>query len=283
MKISEVFPGSERLVEGKLPPSSVLLMGPSGVGKTIFCKQFIYGGLSNGESCLYVATSEAPLGIEKSMKSFGFDVEPFKASGAFRIVDCYSWQTGSDVRGDYIVSNPGDLASLSMAIEKAMRGLSKVRVVFDSITGLTSVCNYNVGFFSRFLQVTVAKIRALDGNAIFVATPEAHDQQFISYLRQVFDGTLEMKEDESGREIKRLLRVFSLKGANHKTNWMPFEITDRGIVLMNEVDVRCVMCSQIVEGDPLVEVIGGKSYSFDSPQCVATYRRLKALYGESFE
>lgn len=283
MKYADVFPGSARLVEGAMPPSSLLLIGPSGMGKTVFCKQFLYSGLTNGEACLCVATSESPVAIEKSMKSFGFDTVPFKETGSFQIVDCYSWKTGGHSSCEYVVTNPGDLAAVSMVIEKAMRGLSKVRLVFDSITGLTSVCSYNVVYFSKFLQVIVAKIKALDGNAIFVVAPEAHDQQFISYLRQVFDGTLEMKEDESGKEIKRLLRIFSLKGASHKTHWTPFEITDRGISVKNEVDLRCVMCSRLVDGEPIFEIVDGNRYSFDSAECAATYRKLKALYGESFE
>jgi len=283
MKYPDVFPGSARLIEGALPPSSLLLIGPSGVGKTIFCKQFLYNGLADGETCLYVATSESPTAIEKSMKSFGFDTTSFKENDSFRIIDCYSWKVGGASSSKYVVTNPGDLAALSMVIEKAMRGLNKIRLAFDSITGLTSVCDYNSTYFSKFLQVITAKIKDLNGNSIFVVAPEAHDPQFISYLRQVFDGTLEMKEDESGEEIRRLLRVFSLKGASHKTHWTPFEITDHGIVVKNEVELRCMMCSRIIDGEPHFETVGGNTYSFDSAECAGTYRKLKALYGESFE
>jgi len=283
MRQDDVFPGSAKLVEGTMPPSSLLLLGPSGVGKTIFCKQFLYSGLANGEACLYFATSESPAAIEKSMRSFGFDTAPFKESGSFRIVDCYSWKSGGASPCEYVVTSPENLASVSMVVEKALRGLSKVRFVFDSVTGLTSVCSYNAVYLSKFLQVIVAKIKSLDGNAIFVVAQEAHDPQFISNLREIFDGTLEMKEDESGKEIKRLLRVFSLKGVSHKTHWTPFEITDRGIVVKNEVELRCLMCSRVIDGEPHFETVGGVKYCFDSAECAGTYRKLKALYGESFE
>jgi hypothetical protein len=110
-----------------------------------------------------------------------------------------------------------------------------------------------------------------------------HDPQFISYLRQIFDGTLEMKNDESGKEIKRLLRVFSLKGAEHKTTWAPFEITDRGIIVGSETELRCMNCGRIIEWGTHIEVINGKEYTFDSTECSGTYKSLKNIYGESFQ
>jgi flagellar protein FlaH len=283
MKSVDVFPGSSRLVEGEVPSESLLLLGPSGIGKTIFCKQFLYNGLIIGEPSIYVATDESPEEIGKSMKSFGFDIEPYLDSGMFRIVDCYSWKLGGESASEYAVNNPADLAVVSIAIEKARQGLDRIRFLLDSVTGLTSICSHNVTVFSKFLQIVVARIRLMNGNAIFTATPEAHDQQFMGFLRLTFDGTLEMKEDESGKEIKRLLRIFSLKGAKHKTYWTPFEITDRGIIVKSEIELRCVMCSKLIEWEPHVEVIGGKKYSFDSLECANTYKKLKSLYGEYFE
>ena len=217
MKTNDVFPGSTKLVEGEIPPASLLLIGTSGVGKTVFCKQFLYNGLTKGEPGIYISTDESPDEIEKSMKSYGFDVEPYKNRGTFRIVDCHSWKLGGEASSKYAVNNPADLALVSMAIENAKDGLGKVRLALDSLTGLMSICSHNVTYFSKFLQIIVAKIRTTNSLAIFVAAPEAHDPQFISYMRQIFDGTLEMKDDESGKEIKRLLRVFSLKGTKHKT------------------------------------------------------------------
>jgi KaiC/GvpD/RAD55 family RecA-like ATPase len=283
MTQSDVFPGSSRLVEGAPPSSALLLIGQSGVGKTIFCKQFLYNGLVKDEPCIYVATDESPAEISRSMKRFGFNVQSQEEKGMFRIVDCYSWKLGGTSPSEYAVNNPGDLAVVMGAIEKATRDLKNIRLVLDSITGLTSICNHNAIYISKFLQIAVAKIKTAGGSAIFTVAPEAHDQQFMSFLREAFDGTLEMKEDESGKEIKRLLRVFSLKGAKHKTSWSPFEITDHGIIVKSDVELRCMMCSRLIEWEPHVEVIGGKEYTFDSPSCAVTYRKLKSLYGEHFE
>jgi KaiC/GvpD/RAD55 family RecA-like ATPase len=287
MKETPVFPGSTRLVEGNVPPSSFLLMGPSGIGKTIFAKQFLYNGLLSGEPGVYLSTDEYPERIESSMKRFGFGVDTYADKGQFSIVDCYSWKIGGKSSSKYYVSNPADLMAVSSAIDNALRGLNNARFVLDSLTGLMTICSHNITFFSKFLQVVVAKTRASNSNAMFLASPEAHDQLFISYLREIFDGTLEMKmetvESTSGEEFKRLLRLFSLKGAKHKTNWVPFEITDKGIIVGSSSDVRCVMCSRLIEWKPHVEVIDGREYNFDSVECANTYQKLRSMYGASFE
>jgi len=92
-----------------------------------------------------------------------------------------------------------------------------------------------------------------------------------------------MKENESGKEIERLLRIFSFRGARHKTHWTPFEITNKGIAIKNEIGLRCVMCSKLIEWEPKVAIVGGKELSFDSEECVKTYKKFKSLYGEDFE
>ena len=282
MKTTEIFPGSSRLVEGDFPCASMLLTGPSGIGKTIFSKQFIFSGLLKGESCIYISTEESPKAICESMKTFGFDVEPFASKNTFRVVDCYSWKLEEASGSKYAVKNPSDLLSVLKAIDDARDGFRNIRLVFDSITGLTSICKHNLQEVVRFLQIIVAKIRAANGNAIFIVVPEAHDPQLISHFRLIFDGILEMKEDESGKQIERLFRIFSLRGASHKTTWTPFEITDSGIVLRKENQLRCEMCSRLIEWEPQVELIAGERHVFDKPECASTYKKLKDVYGESF-
>jgi KaiC/GvpD/RAD55 family RecA-like ATPase len=279
----DVFPGSSTLVEGSVPVSSLLLIGPTGIGKTMFSKQFIYNGLRNGEPCIYVSTDEPPEEICSSMKKLGFDVDPFILNDTFRIVDCYSWKLEKSSKSKYVVSNPSNCLSVLKAIDDARDSFTDIRLVLDSITGFTSICQHSLLDLVRFLQILVARIRAANGKAIFIAVPEAHDPQLVSHLRLVFDGILEMKEDESSKQIKRLFRIFSLKEAKHKTIWTPFEITESGIVFRSESKLRCEMCSALIEWNPQVEIINGEKHVFDKPECANTYKKLKGVYGKNFK
>jgi len=283
MKTVDVFPGSSKLVEGIVPKSSMLLMGPSGIGKTIFAKQFTYNGLLNGETCIYVSTDEPHERVIQTMKSLGFEIEEFVKSDKFRVVDAYSWKLEKSPLSKYAVKNPSNLLDVLKTVDDARDSLTNIRLVLDSITGLTSICEHSMLEIVRLLQLLVARITSSDSNAIFIAVPEAHDPQLVSHFRLIFDGILEMRQDETSKQIKRLFRIFSLKGAKHATTWTPFEITEKGIILVKENQLRCEMCARTIEWEPYTELIAGEKHVFDRPECARTYRKLKGVYGKNFE
>ena len=91
------------MVKGEIPSSALLLIGPTGVGKTIFCKHFLYSGLSIGEPFVYVTTNETPEEIVTSMKSFGLDINPYIQKNMVKIVDGCSWKLGRKSSSEYAV------------------------------------------------------------------------------------------------------------------------------------------------------------------------------------
>jgi KaiC/GvpD/RAD55 family RecA-like ATPase len=282
MKMLDVFPGSRKLVKGTIPSSSLLLIGPSGVGKTIFCKHFFYNGLLIGEPCIYVTTNETPEEIKASMKTFGLDIKKYEKNGMIRIVDGCSWKLGRASSSEYAVdSQQNYLTSISIKIKKARQNLKNTRLVLDSVSELTALSDKNAVL--KFLQVLTARIRLDGGKSIFTIASGAHDDHFLNQVRLIFDGILEMRIDDSGKEIKRLLRIFSLKGTRHKTTWTPFEITDKGIVVRSDTELRCVLCSKLIDWEPIIKVIDGKKYAFDTLECMNTYKKFKSVYGSSFE
>jgi non-specific serine/threonine protein kinase len=282
MRDLEVFPGSSILVKGKIKPSSILLIGPTGSGKTVFCKHFFFNGLLIGEPCIYITTCETPKEIESSMKNFGMNIKPFKEKNLIRVVDGCSWKSGIKTSSEFAVdAQQNYLTAISIKIKKAQEGLINPRFVFDSVSEMTALSDPDSVL--NFLQVLTTRIRLEGGKAIFVVASGAHDEHFLNLLRLTFDGILEMRLDETNEEIKRLLRIFSLKGVRHKTNWIPFEITDKGIVLHSESKIRCSLCSKPIEWEPIYETFEEKKIPFDSQDCVKTYKKFKSVYGSNFE
>ena len=69
--------GKGMQTRGELP-SSLVLFGPPGSGKTTFCSQFVTQGAKRGEDCLYVTMHETESQLREDMAGydFGFDLAP---------------------------------------------------------------------------------------------------------------------------------------------------------------------------------------------------------------
>lgn len=270
----EVFPGASLLIEREMPRGIYLLIGPSGVGKTIFCKSFVARGLSIQESGIYLSTDEDCERIQASIRDF---IEAQKGmKGDLRLVDAYSWRFGSVAStGPFVTVHPANLTEVEIACQKVCQGLSKPRFVFDSITSLAIHSNSDTTL--RFLQVVTAKVRRLNALAFFTLIPASHNSKFVSGVKTMFDGIFEMRFDETGWEIARMFRIFSIKGVKHRTRWVLFTINDEGISLVEDSTPRCAWCGGVIPYEPHKEIIEGHTYTFHATECMDNFKMKIAL------
>ena len=76
-RIKTGLEGLDRLIEGGFPKNSItLISGPPGGGKSIFCFQFLYEGIKNGEKCLFLTLDKQVEGLLVQAKNIGFDFQP---------------------------------------------------------------------------------------------------------------------------------------------------------------------------------------------------------------
>lgn len=240
----EPFPGASKIVQSQIGNGVWLLIGPTGVGKSVFAKQYIWEGLLEGIPSVYVIADEPPDLSVQSMESLGFNVKPFIERGELVIVDCYSPRVGLPPASKFY-ANPDNLSDVSIAIEEARRNFPKMRCVMDSLTSV--VVNAPPASGQRLMQLTSSRIRQ-SGTGILLMEAGVPDPNFMNFFRYIFDGVFEMKTEESELRhegifkvfsptgvklgiLQRFFRVFSLKGVKHSTAWFPYSITDKGIVV----------------------------------------------------
>jgi KaiC/GvpD/RAD55 family RecA-like ATPase len=276
---SEVFPGANLLIEGEVPRGVYLLVGNSGAGKTTFCKTFIARGLANNETAIYLSTDEDCRKIQASIHNLMDEKD--RGKGDLRLVDAYSWRfqriTGNE---PFVAVNPADLTGVMITCQKVCHDVSNPRFVFDSITDLEVQSNSETTL--KFLQLVTANIRRMNAMAFFTLIPTSHDSKFVSTVKTMFDGVIEMRLDEIHEEITRLYRIFSMKGANHKTRWIIFTVTERGISIDNDNTPRCAWCGGVIPYAPYVATIRGLKCKFHAPECADNYRKAKAWPFEAY-
>jgi KaiC/GvpD/RAD55 family RecA-like ATPase len=274
MVSTEVFPGANLLIEGEIPRGIYLLIGSSGSGKTVFCKTFIARGLSNKETGIYLSTDEDCGEIQESIQKLMDD--PDRMKGDLRLVDAYSWRVqGVTGSGPFVKVDPANLSGVIIACQKVCQDVSKPRFVFDSITNLAIQSDPDTTL--RFLQLVTAKMRSMNALAFFTLIPTSHDSMFLSTVKTMFDGIFEMRLDDTGLEITRLFRIFSIKGVKHQTRWIIFTITERGISMVEDSNPRCAWCGGVIPYEPHKETIEGGTYMFHAAGCSDNFKKRLAL------
>lgn len=80
--------GLDKLVQGGfIKGSANLVCGGTGTGKTIFCLQYLWEGLKNGEHAVYITLEESADEIKKDALVFGWDFESYEKKRKFKIIE----------------------------------------------------------------------------------------------------------------------------------------------------------------------------------------------------
>lgn len=202
--------------------NNILLNGPPGVGKTLFCENFAKNSLLNNISCIYIALEKTPQEIFYTFLKKGIDLNDEKYREKMVVVDGYTWLIGES-KEKYFIDNLSNLTELNFNIFSAAMSLTEpILFIFNSISPLT-LYNPEV-FVSKSMQILFAKIKEVGGLGIFTIQTGVHEPKFYNTLEYLVDGIFDMKFGEHEGSLMRLFRIRSLKNGRYKSEWLPFTI-----------------------------------------------------------
>jgi KaiC/GvpD/RAD55 family RecA-like ATPase/class 3 adenylate cyclase len=272
------IPGIADLIDSHeaMPPSLLLLLaGPAGAGKTMYCRQFLVDGLLGGDYCVYASPSldeqqfkELFSGIDNAVGNLTF-INPYHASAK---------------KGAEKLSTT--LAEISRIIAKAKKrkdgGSHSVRVVVDSLTHLSLLCGEKAT--TKFVAELSLLLKKAGAKAILTLNAS---EQHLGALGSLADGILEMKlEEGSDGALGRSIRLLSIKGMRHRPRRVSFGIADDGSLVFGDqsaaaaaavADLTCTLCGKAITYTPIMD----SDLAFDTKICMETYRKLAGVYGSS--
>jgi len=206
---------------------NIILIGPPGIGKTLFCETNLINCLNSGNNSLYIALESDPNEINARL----FDPEEnFKQEGSLVFIDGYSWLVGgSDEK--YTLNSLSNLSDLSVKIISASTALNhNLLFIFDSISTLLIYNSENE--VERFLGINMARMKHFNNVGFWILEEGIHSNRFYNVLRQRSDCVLEMRFEEQG-ELTRAIRMHTCKTNEHETRWFPFHIVDGRFMYQN--------------------------------------------------
>ena len=296
------IPGISLLTDKKTIPKSLLLLtGPVGAGKTMYCKQFFEDGILERDYCIYVSSSLT----NKQFRTHFSNIEnqdliqnskfinPYIDRGALsKQVTGYSISRYSPTVSDNKTSSGLETSQgankLSLTLAEIYGTLAQIntlangstakrgiRVVIDSITHLLTL--FGEDAVLKFINDLSFLLKEAEAMAIFTLTSPLSNEYLINALSSIFDGIIEMKIEDHHGSLTRSIRLLSIKGVHTKPSWISFKIADDGsLSFVDESSlVTCTLCGKAITGKPILH----SEFSFDSQTCLQTYKKLAGIYG----
>ncbi|MDW7732069.1 MAG: ATPase domain-containing protein [Methanolobus sp.] len=216
----------EILYGGFIQPSTILMAGSAGSGKTNICLQSLFEAAKQGENCVYISLlSESRTKIIRSLSSFSFFTEDILDSGKLRICP---------ISADTI--SKGDF-SIFEYINEYVLDTSPSRVVIDPITILAEIDStfeerqFRGCELRTFVQNLFYEFE--ERNVLLMLTGEIPEGDVSSSTwSYMVDTIFELKRKKEGKNIHRYLEIAKTRGSDFIAGEHPFRIDSHGISLI---------------------------------------------------
>jgi len=202
------FLGLDKLdenIKGIRAGSNIMLLGPPMSGKETIINNIVYNGLKEGEAAVIVTTREPGENVLQWFEYNNLEI-PLEHIG---IVDCVTKTLGVPT-GDTVnikrASSPVDLTGIGVKISQFLeefwmkKNLRKTRLCINSLSTMLMYSNIQTVF--RFLHVFTGRVKAAGAIGVYLVEEGMHDDQAIATLKQLFDGVIEVKQENDDHFIR---------------------------------------------------------------------------------
>jgi len=241
-RISSGIQGFDELVEGGLIKDRVYLVsGSSGSGKTIFSMQFIYNGITQfKENGVYVTFEETPEQLRRDMSALKWELRPLEEAGKLALIDATSARVGLGSKEKFVIPRPVTLDSILFEIYKTIQRIGAKRVVIDCLDAMELQTKSPEDFRASLLKlISILKSFNCTSFLVIEAPEKKISRRGVSEF--VSDGIIclyyVLEDDRRVRKIE----VLKMRGTEHSSRTVPFQIGENGIAVLSESELEKTM------------------------------------------
>lgn len=219
--------------------SSVLVAGGPGTGKSIFCRQICYNLVSKGKKCMYVSFEESQERIEKSMKSFGWNVSKYVENGTFLIqkinpLDILRMKFGS-------LGGSGSATDVSYKIKPLIipKDFHPDVIAVDSLSAIIAASvskekNYRIylqQLFSFFEETGATSFLITETDPMPTRYSDTGIEEFLA------DGIVVLYNIQKKDVRENAIEVLKMRYGKHEKKMVLMEITENGMKIFPQKKV----------------------------------------------
>jgi len=223
------IPGLDEMLSGGFFPSSInLVEGAPGTGKSTLGLQFIYNGaVQFGEPGLLITFEQFPEQYYRDAENFGWDFRKLEKEGMLRII-----MTSPEIL-------KLDLERVRGMIEEAVMEMGARRIVIDSISHFERLASDPVELRNLEYSFTNA-LKRLELTAILTReSPVLLGGETGTYpLSYIVDSYILLRYVEIDSRIYKAILVLKFRGSDHAKDIRRFEITSKGIEILDRFEGR---------------------------------------------
>jgi circadian clock protein KaiC len=218
-------PELDKMLDGGVREGdSLLVAGPSGTGKSVLATQFIAEGVRQGEPGIVAVFEERPQAYAERAASLGLDLETPQKDGKLTIL--------------YL--RPLDLSvdETMHSILDAVQKIGAKRLVIDSLAGFEMALS--PGFRADFRESLYRMIFALTGIGVTIISTVEVDESFTEFPFSTYsisflcDDIIRLRYVSIDGQLRKIMVVIKMRGGNHAKDIREYEITSKGVVLMDQ-------------------------------------------------
>ena len=220
--VSSGIQGLDDILKGGFTrPSTVLIAGTAGAGKTTFAMQSIFNAARNDEVCMYVTALSEPVAmINNFMSQFSFYNVSLLAQGNVKYVPI-----GIEILNEGI-------DAFTSFLEDQIENIKPDRIIIDPITAIDMNLDENTRrhfYYELF-------VRMKSWNTLVLITGEFNEDDLLkSELSYVSDGIIYLSNDLKNDRRVRSLEILKMRGQNPSTGKHTYSIAENGITVYQRV------------------------------------------------
>jgi len=200
---------------------STLLIGPSGVGKTLLALRFLAAGLEQRERCLHISFQESAAQVKEKAAAAGWD-----------------WQAVDEdeliVR--HIAPVELDLDEVGAIVRRELARGDVKRVVVDSLAELAFAAS-ETERLPAYVWTLGGFVRAAGGTTIFTNEMAALGRGAdLGGLSFIFNNVFFLRYVEIESELRRGLNVLKMRQSEHEKGLLSFGIDAEGISFGDRIE-----------------------------------------------
>jgi KaiC/GvpD/RAD55 family RecA-like ATPase len=187
------------------------------------------GWLQTGGDVIYNNAAQPPDIIRLLLKRFGLDVESLEKQDRFRIYDHYTQTLGQTSKEKYTGSLRVADASIVFSQQLFRRGANpNVIRIWDNASTLARF-NEEKNWVEFELSRRFPLAQVQKSNLVLGIIKGVHSEWAYKQLEAAADGIVEFRFDESGDEIRNIIRISRMRNTRYDSRWHELSISENSV------------------------------------------------------